>query len=128
MGWLNVAGDIAQELEQFTDLQRDLEVEGYAQAVAIITDHRDVLDRFAKALIQFETLDGEEDLVDLRQADRAHQLPLRSLAAVEEQLVAAAANEQRWHAAAGGGHRAAGAGEEDVEVHGRARLEAVTAA
>lgn len=33
MGWLNVSGDIAQELEQFTDLQRDLEVEGYAQAV-----------------------------------------------------------------------------------------------
>jgi cell division protease FtsH len=33
--------------------------EGYAQAIAIITEHRDVLDRFAKALIQFETLDGE---------------------------------------------------------------------
>lgn len=33
MGWLNVAGDIAQELEQFTDLQRDLEGEGYTQAV-----------------------------------------------------------------------------------------------
>jgi transaldolase/glucose-6-phosphate isomerase len=33
MGWLNVAGDIAQELEQFTDLQRDLETDGYTQAV-----------------------------------------------------------------------------------------------
>ena len=33
--------------------------EGYAQAVEIITEHRDVLDRFAKALIQFETLDGD---------------------------------------------------------------------
>jgi transaldolase/glucose-6-phosphate isomerase len=33
MGWLNVAGDIAQELEQFTDLQRDLEVEGYTLSV-----------------------------------------------------------------------------------------------
>jgi glucose-6-phosphate isomerase len=33
MGWLNVAGDIAQELEQFTDLQRDLGSEGYNQAV-----------------------------------------------------------------------------------------------
>jgi cell division protease FtsH len=33
--------------------------EGYAQAIQIITEHRDVLDRFAKALIQFETLDGE---------------------------------------------------------------------
>jgi cell division protease FtsH len=33
--------------------------EGYALAVKIITEHRDVLDRFAKALIQFETLDGD---------------------------------------------------------------------
>ncbi len=33
--------------------------EGYAQAVSIITDHRDVLDRIAAALIQYETLDGD---------------------------------------------------------------------
>jgi cell division protease FtsH len=33
--------------------------EGYAQAVQIITDHRDVLDRLARSLIQFETLDGD---------------------------------------------------------------------
>jgi cell division protease FtsH len=33
--------------------------EGYAQAVQIITDHRDVLDHIAAALIQVETLDGE---------------------------------------------------------------------
>ena len=33
MGWLNVAGDISQELEQFTDLQRDLDGEGYTHAV-----------------------------------------------------------------------------------------------
>jgi glucose-6-phosphate isomerase len=33
MGWLNVAGDISQELEQFTDLQRDLDGEGYTTAV-----------------------------------------------------------------------------------------------
>ncbi|HXO66557.1 MAG TPA: glucose-6-phosphate isomerase [Candidatus Dormibacteraeota bacterium] len=33
LGWLNVAGDISQELEQFTDLQRDLDVEGYTIAV-----------------------------------------------------------------------------------------------
>jgi transaldolase/glucose-6-phosphate isomerase len=33
MGWLNVAGDIAQELEQFDDLQRDLESEGFTHAV-----------------------------------------------------------------------------------------------
>src|SRR3979411_872122 len=32
---------------------------GYAQAVSIITEHRDVLDRIAAALIQFETLDGD---------------------------------------------------------------------
>ncbi|MBV9133267.1 MAG: cell division protein FtsH, partial [Chloroflexi bacterium] len=33
--------------------------EGYAQAVQIITDHRDVLDHIAAALIQVETLDGD---------------------------------------------------------------------
>ena len=33
--------------------------EGYTQAVSIITEHRDVLDRIASALIQVETLDGE---------------------------------------------------------------------
>jgi cell division protease FtsH len=33
--------------------------EGYQKAVEIITGHRDVLDRIAAALIQFETLDGD---------------------------------------------------------------------
>jgi cell division protease FtsH len=33
--------------------------EGYAQAVQIITEHRDVLDHLASALISVETLDGE---------------------------------------------------------------------
>jgi glucose-6-phosphate isomerase len=33
LGWLNVAGDIAQELEQFDDLQHDLESEGFTHAV-----------------------------------------------------------------------------------------------
>src|SRR4051794_16492995 len=33
--------------------------EGYAQAVDIITNHRDVLDRIAAALIHYETLDGD---------------------------------------------------------------------
>ena len=35
LGWLNVAGDIAQELEQFDDLQRDLESEGFTHAVLV---------------------------------------------------------------------------------------------
>jgi cell division protease FtsH len=38
---------------------RSLIDEGYAQAVAIISEHRDVLDHLAKMLIQVETLDGE---------------------------------------------------------------------
>jgi cell division protease FtsH len=33
--------------------------EGYQKAVDIITEHRDVLDRIANALIQVETLDGD---------------------------------------------------------------------
>ena len=33
--------------------------EGYQKAVEIITEHRDVLDRMARALIQYETLDGD---------------------------------------------------------------------
>ena len=35
LGWLNVAGDIAQELEQFDDLQRDLESEAFTHAVLV---------------------------------------------------------------------------------------------
>ena len=33
--------------------------EGYAEAVRIITENRPVLDNIARALIQVETLDGE---------------------------------------------------------------------
>jgi cell division protease FtsH len=33
--------------------------EGYAQAASIITEHRDVLDRLAAALLEYETLEGD---------------------------------------------------------------------
>ena len=60
----------------------------------------------------------EEDLAQVDEADRrAQQLPLRALAAVEEQALAAAADEQRRGAALGRRCRAGGAEEDDVEVH-----------
>ena len=60
----------------------------------------------------------EEDLVELDQADvRAQELPLRALAAVEEQLLAAAPDERGGRSAASGRHRAGRAEEDDVEVH-----------
>ena len=60
---------------------------------------------------------GEEDGVELRQADRPQQLLLRPLAAVEQHPVAAGAQQHRGQAPAGGGHRAGRAGEEEREVH-----------
>ena len=60
----------------------------------------------------------QEDLVELDQADvRAQQLPLRALAAVEEQLLATAADERGGRSAASGRHRAGRAEEDDVEIH-----------
>ena len=61
---------------------------------------------------------GDEHLVDLEQPDRAHQLALGALAAVEQQLLAAAAQQRGGQAAARRGRGRGGAGEENVEVHG----------
>ena len=52
----NYSEKIAEAIDE--EIRRLID-EGYALAVKIITEHRDVLDRFAKALIQFETLDGD---------------------------------------------------------------------
>jgi len=61
----------------------------------------------------------EEDLPQLDQADvRAQKLPLRALGAVEEQPLAAAAQEHRRRSALGSRHRARGAEEDEIEVHG----------
>ncbi len=60
----------------------------------------------------------DEDLVQVGQADRrAHQLPLGSLGAVEEQPFAAAAHEQRGRGATCGRRAGRGAEEDEVEVH-----------
>ena len=59
----------------------------------------------------------DEDLIQIREPDRAQQLALRALAAVHEDAIAAPAHEQRGQTAALGGQRAAGACEEDREFH-----------
>ena len=61
---------------------------------------------------------GDEDLVDLKQPDGAHQLALGALAAVEQQLLAPAADQGGGQATARRGRGRGGAGEENVEVHG----------
>ena len=61
---------------------------------------------------------GQKDLVQLDQADvRAQKLPLRALAAVEEQLLPAATDERGGGSAASCRHRAGRAEEDDVEIH-----------
>lgn len=47
----------AQEIDQEVS---DLIHQGYKLAVQILTDHRDALDRLAQALLEFETIDGQE--------------------------------------------------------------------
>ena len=64
-----------------------------------------------------EVVVGDEDRVELRQPDRAQQLLLGALAAVEQDAVAAGAQQQRGQAAPRGRDRAGGAGEEEREVH-----------
>ena len=60
----------------------------------------------------------EKDLAQVDQPDaRAQQLPLRSLAAVEEQALAPAAQENRRRSALSRRHGAGGAEEDEIEVH-----------
>ena len=63
---------------------------------------------------------ADEDLLELEQADRAQELALGALAAVEQQPVAAAPDERGGQAAARRGRGAGGADEDHVEVHGAA--------
>ena len=65
----------------------------------------------------------DEDRVELGQPDRAQQLLLGALAAVEQDPLAARAQQDRGQPAPRGGHGARGAGEEEREVHGRPILE-----
>jgi hypothetical protein len=60
----------------------------------------------------------EEDLLQVGQADsRPLQLPLRPLAAVEQEPLAATPDDQRRRPALRGRHRSGCAEEDDVEVH-----------
>ena len=52
-------------------------------------------------------------------SDRAEQLALCALGAVEEQAFAPAPDEQRGRRPVGGRHRAGSAEEDEVEVHPR---------
>src|SRR5436190_7620886 len=61
---------------------------------------------------------GDVDLVELHEPGRAPHLPLRALAAVQQQPLAAAAHEHAGGRAPRGRHGATGAEEDDVEVHG----------
>ncbi len=61
----------------------------------------------------------DEHFAQLDQADgRAQQLPLRALAAVEQQALAAAPEQQRGRRPLGRRHRARGAEEDEVQIHG----------
>ena len=73
--------------------------------------------REAEPVVRVEVRD--EHLVDVDQPDRPEQLALRALAAVDQDPLAAPADQDRRQAAASGRHRAAGAREEDREIHAR---------
>ena len=70
-----------------------------------------------------EVVVGEEHRVDLGQPDRAQQLLLGPLAAVEQQPVAARAQQQRGQPAPCRRDRAGRAGEEEREIHRTRTLE-----
>jgi hypothetical protein len=60
----------------------------------------------------------DEELFELDEPDRLHELPLRALATVEQQPITAAPHERGRQPTPRTGRRAGGAEEEDVEVHG----------
>ena len=64
---------------------------------------------------------GEEHVGEVAQPDRAQQLALRPLAAVDEDPIPAAPDQQRGQPTPRAGHGSGGAGEEDGEVHARKR-------
>ena len=62
----------------------------------------------------------QEDVLEVDEPDvRAKELPLGSLAAVDEQPVTAPANERRGGAPRGRGSGGGGPEEDEIEVHGR---------
>jgi len=66
----------------------------------------------------------EEDFVEVCQADRAQELALRSLTAVDQDAVPSPADQERGQSPALRGQRAAGAREEDREFHRSASVPA----
>jgi hypothetical protein len=61
----------------------------------------------------------DEDRTDVRQPDRAQQLLLGALTAVDEDALAAGAQQQRGKPPPRGGNGSGGTGEEERHVHGR---------
>ena len=53
----NMSNETAQLIDK--EIRRVVE-EGYARAKTVLTEHRDELETLAKALLEFETLSGEE--------------------------------------------------------------------
>jgi cell division protease FtsH len=59
------AGEVAKHYSEAKAEEIDTEVfgiidHGYKTAVKILTDHRDALERLAQALLEYETIDGQE--------------------------------------------------------------------
>jgi hypothetical protein len=65
---------------------------------------------------------GDEQLLELDQADRAHELPLRALAAVEQQPVAAAPHEGGGQPAPRAGRGARRPQKEHVQIHQTSKI------
>ena len=66
--------------------------------------------RQAQPMISMEM--GQVDLGEVEQPDRAHELTLSPLSAVEQDAIASPANQHRGQSTARGGDRAGGSGEE----------------
>ena len=101
-----------EQLEQARQAARPVDGE---RALALPQRERLQHPRQAEHVVRVEVRD--EQLLELDQPDRAHQLPLRALAAVDQQAIAAAPNERGGQPAPRARRGAGGAEEENVEVH-----------
>ena len=107
----------AQGAEQLAQAARAVDRQ---RAVAVAQVERLQQARQPEPVVQVEVRD--EDVVEVGQADGAHELALRALAAVEQDAIPAAAHQHGGQTAPRGGHRAGRAGEEDGEIHRWASL------
>ena len=103
----------ANTVEQVAEPRRPVELEPLLAPAQVVGLEQPGQPEHVIGVVVAEEHDVEIDEPDLR----AQQLPLRALAAVEQDAIAATPDQRRGGRAAGRRRRARGAQEDDVQIH-----------